>query len=83
MSEKSCNFLGPKERPIDVGSTKAIGLVESRGGDKRLVVPKSLICMVLNLKGVTFREDVLKLVRLVTNGTPRTTSMLKVLFKQY
>ena len=58
MSEKSCNFLGPKERPIDVGSTKAIGLVESRGGDKRLVVQKSLVCMGLNLKGVTVREDV-------------------------
>ena len=71
MGEKSCNFLGPKERPIHVGSTKAIGLVESRRSDKRLVVQKSLVCMGLNLKGVTVREDVLKLVHLevVPNGT--------------
>ena len=53
MSKKSCDFLSSKEVLINVGSTKAIGLVESRGSDKRLVVQEALIFnfMVLNLKG--------------------------------
>ena len=58
MGKKGCDFFGSKEGRVHVGSTKAIGLVESRGGDKRLVVQKSLVCMGLNLKGVTVREDV-------------------------
>ena len=53
MGKKSCNFFGSRELPVDVGSTKAIGLEVSRGSDKRLVVPECLICMALNLKGVT------------------------------
>ena len=53
MGKKSCNFFGSREFPVDVGSTKAIGLEVSRGSNKRLVVPECLICMALNLKGVT------------------------------
>ena len=49
MGKKSCDFFGSKEGGVDVGSTKAVGLVVSRGSDKRVVVPKAL-CM--GLKGV-------------------------------
>ena len=47
MGKKSCDFLGSKERAIDVGSTKAIRLVVSRGSDKRMVIPEPH-CMGLN-----------------------------------
>ena len=50
MGKKSSDFLGSHEVPVDVGSTKAIGLEESRGSDKRVVVPEALC---LGLKGVT------------------------------
>ena len=49
MSKESCNFLGSKEALIDVGNTKAMGLVVCRGTDKRVVVPEAF-CM--GLKGV-------------------------------
>ena len=49
MGKKSCDFFGSKEGGVDVDSTKAVGLVVSRGSDKRVVVPKAL-CM--GLKGV-------------------------------
>ena len=71
MGKKSCNFFGSREFPVDVGSTKAIGLEVSRGSNERLVVPECLICMALNLKGVTIWENLLKLVDLevVSNGS--------------
>ena len=43
MGKKSCDFLCPEELLVQVGSTKTIRLVVSRGSDdKRFVVPKAL-----------------------------------------
>ena len=72
MGKKSCDFFGSKEGGVDVGSTKAVGLVVSRGSDKRVVVPKAL-CM--GLKGVPVWEQVLKLVVLeIVINDPITAS---------
>jgi hypothetical protein len=50
MGKKSYDFLLSRELLVHVGSTKAIGLVVSRGSDKRMVIPEPH-CM--GLKRVT------------------------------
>jgi len=45
MGKENCNFFGSRELPIDIGSTKAIGLEVSRGSDKRLEVSNALFAL--------------------------------------
>ena len=74
MSKKSCDFLGSKEALIDVGNTKAMGLVVCSGTDKRVLVPEAF-CM--GLKGVSVWEHVFTpgnywVVRVPTNNFKTT-----------